>query len=106
MKTKCYSVRLKEFDRISDKAYKAVAFNGSEAIIPASQVFGYDDSSKKSTAIWITAWILSKKELQYSKKKIGWFNEFGKQMPTYKIEKHIPSKMDAVKDNNIKELMR
>ncbi|MCK9415402.1 hypothetical protein M0Q97_01940 [Candidatus Dojkabacteria bacterium] len=33
MKTKCHSVRLASLVSISDKAYKAVAFDGSEAIM-------------------------------------------------------------------------
>lgn len=42
MKTKCYSVRLASLVSISDKAYKATAFDGSTAIIPKSQEFGQD----------------------------------------------------------------
>ena len=38
MKVLCYSVRLSSLTSISEKAYKAVAFDGSEAIIPKSQV--------------------------------------------------------------------
>lgn len=106
MKTKCYSVRLKEFDRISEKAYKAVSFDGKEAIIPASQVFGQDNGVQKSQAIWISAWILEKKELQYSTKKVGWFDEFGKQYPNFKIEKHVPTKINEVENNDIRELER
>ena len=40
MKVLCYSVRLSSLTSISEKAYKAVAFDGSEAIIPKSQVLG------------------------------------------------------------------
>lgn len=40
MKVLCYSVRLSSLTSISEKAYKAVAFDGSEAIIPKSQVSG------------------------------------------------------------------
>ena len=40
MKVLSYSVRLSSLTSISEKAYKAVAFDGSEAIIPKSQVLG------------------------------------------------------------------
>ena len=44
----CYSVRLSSLTSISEKAYKAVAFDGSEAIIPKSQVLGQDSELTKS----------------------------------------------------------
>jgi hypothetical protein len=95
MKTLCYSVRLHSLVSISDKAYKAVAFNGSSAIIPKSQVFGADFSVEKSEAYWISAWILGKTELQYSGKKEAWFcSETGQQLPTYSFEKHVPEKVE------------
>ena len=106
MKTLCYSVRLKEFNRISDKAFKALAYDGSTDIIPSSQIFGYDDSAQKSEAVWISAWILGKKSIQYSKKKKGWFDETGKQYPNFKIEKHVPTKIEEVENNDITELER
>ena len=37
MKTLCYSVRLESLVRISDKAFRATAFDGSTDIIPDSQ---------------------------------------------------------------------
>ena len=85
MKTKCYSVRLQSLVSISDKAYKATAFDGSTAIIPKSQVFGSDYDVQKSEAYWVSCWILEQKEgFQYSDKKIGWFNP-----DTYRIEPNI-----------------
>ena len=69
MRTLCYSVRLESLVRISDKAFKATAFDGSQDIIPASQVFGRDYEVMKSDAYWISAWILEKKSIQYSGKK-------------------------------------
>ncbi len=76
MRNKCYSVRLESLISISDKAYKATAFDGSEAIIPKSMTFGTDFEVQKSEAVWITAFILEKQDckLQYSSKKIKWFN--------------------------------
>jgi len=75
-KIKCYSVRLSELKSVSDKAFKAVAFDGSEAIIPKSMVFDYDDEVQKSVAVWIAAFILEKEDckLQFSNKKVKWFN--------------------------------
>lgn len=75
MKVKCYSVRLQQLSELSDKAYKAIAFDGSSAIIPKSQVFGLDYEVEKSEAYWISAWILQQKEIQYSKKKVKWFSK-------------------------------
>lgn len=50
MKSLCYSVRLSSLTAISDKCYLATAFDGSEALIPKSQVFGQDYSVSKSEA--------------------------------------------------------
>ncbi len=95
MKTKCYSVRLQSLVSISDRAYKATAFDGSEAILPKSQVMAEDYEVQKSDAYWISAWILEKKELQYSDKKEAWFDsETGRMMPTYTVEKHKPAKVE------------
>lgn len=74
-KVKCYSVRLESLVSISDKAYRASAFDGSTAILPKSQVFGRDYEVEKSDAYWISAWILGQKELQYSSKKQRWFEK-------------------------------
>lgn len=107
MKTKCYSVRLESFKRISDKCYKAVAFDGSEAMIPASQFYGEDYEVGKSNAYWITAWILDKKELQYSHKKEAWFDsETRRMLPKTIIDKHVPEREHAVISNEIEELKK
>lgn len=100
MSVKCYSVRLAEFRRVSDKCYKAVAFDGSEALIPASQYYGEDLSVSKSDAYWISAWILGKKDIQYSTKKVAYFNEDGKMVPVTVVTENIPEKV-APKDSNI-----
>jgi hypothetical protein len=98
MKTKCYSVRLESLVSISDKAYKATAFDGSTAILPKSQVFGVDYDVQKSNAYWISEWILDKKNgFQYSDKKIGWFNTDTNRIEpniTTTIEHHIPDRID------------
>lgn len=107
---KCFSVRLKDFIRISEKAYKAYAFDGSSAIIPVSQYFGEDIETTKSKGYWLTEWILKKTNIQrkLSDPKVSWFNKYGEkcQKPergprkatftvTYKNKKdnkHIPAK--------------
>ena len=73
-KIKCCSVKLESLIRISDKAFKARSYDGSVDIIPSSCVFGQDFEVQKSNAYWIAAWILPKKEIQYSSKKIKWFD--------------------------------
>lgn len=98
MKTLCYSVRLESLVSISDKAYKARAFDGSEDIIPKSQVFGPDCEVTKSDAHWIAAWILEKKSIQYSSKKKAWFNRHtGRMEPHIEVRKHVPKKKKAAK---------
>jgi hypothetical protein len=106
MKTKCYSVRLEGLVSISDKAYRATAFDGSTAIIPKSQVFGQDYAVLKSEAYWISAWILEQKEIQYSDKKVAWFNELGEMLPNYTIEKHKPERIEKLDNNEIEELKK
>lgn len=98
MKTKCYSVRLESMTSISSKCCKARAFDGSEALIPASQVYGRDYDVQKSEAWWITAWILEKKDLQFSSKKEAWFDsDTGRMLPSYHVEKHVPEKISPRK---------
>jgi hypothetical protein len=106
MKTKCYSVRLQSLTQITGKAYKATSFDGSEDIIPASQVFGQDYDVTKSDAYWISAWILEKKSIQYSTKKEAWFDEHGNMLPTYHIEKHVPKRIEPKIVEPDKNLMR
>jgi hypothetical protein len=107
MKTKCYSVRLQCLTEISEKCYKAIAFDGSEALIPKSQVFGQDYSVQKSEAYWISAWILEQKSLQYSRKKEATFDSITrKEVPSWTVVKHEPVKIEALENNTIKELKR
>lgn len=104
---KCYSVRLDSLTSISDKAYKATAFDGSTAIIPKSMVMGQDYDVQKSDAYWISSWILEQKELQYSDKKEAWFDkDTGKMLPSYTIEKHVPAKVEPITPHPDAELTR
>lgn len=104
MRTLCFSVRLESLVRITDKAFKATAFDGSSDIIPASQVFGRDYEVQKSDAYWISAWILEKKSIQYSPKKQAWFDENRHRLPTYTVERHQPEKLEPKESNIIEEL--
>lgn len=105
MRVKCYSVRLASLDPVSRLAYKAVAFDGSSDIIPASQVFGQDYEVSKSDAWWISAWILEKKHLQYSSKKTAWFDkDTRKRLPDIIVEKHRPDYVRPVDNNEISDL--
>lgn len=106
-KTKCYSVRLQSLTSISSKCFKAKGFDGSEALIPKSQVFGSDYDVQKSEAYWISAWILEKKEIQYSTKKEGWYNpQTGRVEAPYFLEitHHKPIPQTPVENNFIQEL--
>lgn len=106
MKTKCYSVRLESLYSYSDKSYKATAYDGSIAFIPRSCVFGVDYSVSKSNAYWIAAWILEKRDLQYSSKKAAWFDENGNMIPETTIEIHIPDNQSALPANKIETLKK
>jgi hypothetical protein len=96
MRTLCYSVRLESLTLISEKCYKAKCFDGSSDLIPASQVFGPDYTVQKSDAYWISAWILEKKNIQYSRKKSAWFDDSGNILPSLKIQHHEPKKLEPV----------
>lgn len=111
MKTLYYSVRLESLVRISDKAYKATAYDGSTAIIPASQVMGQDYEVSKSEAYWISAWILKRKNLQYSKNKSAWFKTKSKEdkrmvKEDVIIRKHNPIIIQPIDNNIINDLKR
>ncbi len=105
-KFKCYSVRLKTLVSISEKAYKATAFDGSTAIIPKSMTFGEDYDVSKSEAYWIASFVLEKSGLQYSCKKSAWFDERGNMLPSYRITRHSPEPKQALKENIIDELKK
>lgn len=93
--TKCYSIRLDSLVSISDKCYLAKAFDGSEALIPKSQVYGRDYDVSKSEAYWVTAWILDKKpELQASLKKWTNFSKAGKDIGQIEFTHHTPEKIN------------
>jgi len=98
--TKCYSVRLESLISISDKAYLATGFDGSEDIIPKSQVYGQDWDITKSEAYWISAWILEKKSIQYSHKKWTMFTKPGKNIGRVEFSHHTPKKINKEVEHN------
>lgn len=103
---KCISVRLQSFYSISNKCYKATAFNGSQALIPASQFYGQDWDVSKSDAYWITEWILQKKELQYSAKKWTIFTREGENIGQITFKHHKPKELDPSTIKHNKNLER
>lgn len=105
MRVKCFSVRLASLEPISRLAYKAVAYDGSNDIIPVSQVYGQDYEVAKSEAWWISEWILEKKSLLYSHKKSAMFDsKTRKRLPDIIIEKHHPAYVQPIEDNRIDDL--
>lgn len=98
-KTKCYLVRLSEFRRISPKCFKAVDFSGHEELIPASQFFGYGDNEKAGESVYLSAWILERKTLQYSEKTPVYLTDDGQNECNVDADavvyvKHIPKKLE------------
>ena len=92
---KCYSVRLSSFERISNKCFKAIDFNGNESLIPSSQFLGIDEDVKKSEAYWISSWILTKKNIVYSNKKWVYFSKEGKNLGRIEFKHHKPKKLNV-----------
>lgn len=106
-KVLCCSVKLKSLISISDKAYVATSFDGSEDVLPKSQVFGQDYDIKKSDAYWISVWILENKNIQYSGKKKAWLDKTtGKMLPNVEYEHHVPKKADKTKIKHDADLFR
>lgn len=105
MRAKYISVRLDYMVSISPKCYKAVAFDGSEALIPKSQVQGRDWLVSKSEAWWISEWILGKVDLQHSNKKAAWFED-GVMKPTYTKVIHKPERKEPVISKPKQNLLR
>jgi hypothetical protein len=102
---KCYSVRLKSLRSISEKCYIATAFDGSEALIPKSQVYGFDDDVKNSDAYWISAWILEQKDIQFSTKKKSFFDKKVNESDI-EIIRHIPEQKSAINTDVIPDLKK
>jgi len=103
----CYSVRLQSLVSISDKAYVATSFDGSEDFLPKSQVFGQDYDVQKTDAYWISVWILEKKNIQYSNKKRAFLDKkTGKIIPEIEYKHHVPKKINKNKIEHDKSLFK
>lgn len=97
----CYSVRYAGLRVISPKAVSLKCFDGSEAVIPRSQIFGTDFSSTKSDAVWVSAWILERKEIQYSTKRSAWFDpETNKMHPDVRVIRHKAAKVAVERERD------
>lgn len=106
-KVKCYSVRVKSLTLISEKCAKVESFDGSTDLIPTSQIFGVDYDVEKSSAYWISAWILERKNIQYSTKKIGYFDTYsGAISSPVHIEHHVPEQLTADNSEPIEDLIK
>lgn len=109
MKTLCVSVRLASLAPISPGCYKARGFDGTEDLIPSSQVFGEDWEVGKSNAYWISQWILERKKLQWSGKKIAWFDsDTRRKQKTFKrgAPRHIPKEIEIPNHVDLHETLR
>lgn len=105
-KTLCYSVCVSSIVSISDKAYRVACFDGSEDIVPKSQVFGRDHDVSSSEAYWISAWILGKKRLQYTDKRKAMFDETGRKYDYIEYRHHQAPVKACVASNEIDHLKR
>lgn len=84
-------------------------FSGNEAILPKSCVFNQDLEVSTSEAFWIACWILESKGLQFSTKKVGWYNPVTFQIePHFEtvIEKHVPEKREALPTKPLNTLLK
>lgn len=104
---KCYSVKVSELRPISPKAYLAVCFDGREIVIPRSQVFGLGGLSDRSESYWIAAWLVEKHRIQYSPKRVGWFNGVTVRKAAFrKVERIVPPRIEPVIVEADEELLR
>jgi hypothetical protein len=104
MRNKCYLVKLKELVSISEKAYKAIAYDGSEAILPKSQVIKPAD---EEDSWWITCWIMDQKNLQHSKKNMAWIDTKTMQVqPVVTVVTHVPKSINPIDNDPDSDLIR
>lgn len=99
-KTLCHSVRYASMADISPKAVVITSFDGSEDVFPKSQIFGVDYEVGKCEAVWIAAWILEKKSIQYSTKKSAYFDsDTRKQLTDIQVIKHTATPVEASEED-------
>lgn len=96
------SVKVKEAKRITEKAWLLQTWDGREDIVPASQIEGWDTEN----ALWVSEWILEKKDLQWSSKRKAFKTKDGRMVLADCIRKHTPEKITNFGSNEIDELKR
>ena len=104
MRTECVSVRLDSLVSISEKAYKAIAFDGSEAIIPKSQVFGrdYDVINATSVALSAASGILVPTQSS-ANQPVARFTLEGKRIPSSTLHKGIT--VERLSDGTVRKVL-
>lgn len=99
------SVKLNSVRSISEKAVIIETIEGDTAVIPKSQIMGFAKHPKGCECLWITEWILKKKNIRYSYNDKGYF--LGKEKIIFEEKEiHFPRMMVPVEDNIINELQR
>lgn len=106
--TKCFSVAVKDCQRISANCFRVVTYDGSEALVPVSQVYGTDPL--KPGNMLLTSWILERKNLQYSSKTPIWVDEHSgnvvKRGQLHSTVHHKPPVLQPVKIEADADLIR
>ena len=67
-----YRVKYQELRDISEKAVVVKCFDGSEDVLPKSQIID-EFSLGKTESVLVPCWLAEKKNIQYSEKKV-WIN--------------------------------
>ena len=67
-----YRVKYQELKDISEKAVVVKCFDGSEDVLPKSQIID-EFSLGKTESVLVPCWLAEKKNIQYSEKKV-WIN--------------------------------
>lgn len=88
-KTKTYQVKIKSITPCGG-AFLIEDYNGNNDYFPKSTVF----ESNNENMVYISAWILEKKEITYSYNKIFWYDRVtNTAMPHICITKYTPNKV-------------
>ncbi len=96
------SVKVKDARHITERAWLLQTWDGKEDIFPASQIAGWDGDD----ALWISEWILERKDIQWSPKRKAILASDGRMLPADFIRKHTPVKVTKFGGNEIDELKR
>ena len=104
---KCILVKLSEIADISPLAIKVKDFNGNTAIIPKSQVFGYEEGNGYE-ACWVSEWIVKQKHITFSHKHEAWFNTGTRKLSSQQktVTHYKPAAIAPVESNLIESLKR